>query len=131
MRSHGNHTPFDILFEGVDGETLQAVEQMFNDDLVAMANDCEDGRGLIGSENHGDHRAIPGDLALRPALRVHPMDYFAQRFHGEDWRDPGLQSWFAKRNDYARVKCVGSGKIMVGYGSKADGATKRFSKSYG
>lgn len=131
MRSRSNNSPFDILFQGVDGDTIRAVEEMFNDDLVNMANACEDSRGAIGAENQADHRALPGDLALRPTMRIHPMDYFAQRFHGEDWRDPGLQEWFAKRNDYARVNCQGSGKIMTGYGSKSAKATKRFSKSYG
>lgn len=126
-----NNTPFDILFEGVDGDTIRAVEELFNDDLVNMANACEDGRGAIGAENLAGHRAIPGDLGLQPTMRIHPMDYFAQRFHGHDWRDPELQKWFMKRNEYARVNCVGSGNIMVGYGSKSAGVPKRFSKSYG
>lgn len=68
----------------------------------------------------------------RPRLEV---DSFAYHYWGKRlgyacWRDERFLQEFERDNEACRVKSGGTKEIMVGYGSKLSGASKRFSKKY-
>lgn len=68
----------------------------------------------------------------QPYLSVdtHAYHYWGQRLGYECWKDNQFLREFHRDNEACRVKSGGTKEIMVGYGSKSDGAAKRFTKSY-
>jgi hypothetical protein len=70
----------------------------------------------------------------RPVLEVDEaiLGHWRSRLGYNPLKDSGWVKYMTKHFPELRVTdCIGTKEIMVGYGSKSFGVTKRFAKSYG
>lgn len=79
-----------------------------------------------------DHtpRSIEGMGGQEMALDPFIVQYLSLHHGADFWQDRDFREWVRKRHDFSRVTSTGT-KIMAGYGSKSDAATrKKFSRRF-
>lgn len=68
----------------------------------------------------------------RPVMEIdeYVLAHWRHRLGHNPLKDSGWKKYMLKHHPEIRVHAMGTKEIMVGYGSKSFGVTKRFSKTY-
>jgi hypothetical protein len=107
------------------------LDNFFRNQHVAECVMAESRQQQIAAELSRDRKSING--LGSPVMEVDEaiIGHWRERLGYNPMKDSGWRKYMLKHFPECRVKARGTKEIFVGYGSKANHATKRFAKSYG